>query len=304
MAIPDFQTLMLPVLRLAAEGEIRVGEAVERLSDRFNLTADERVELLPSGRQAKMTNRVHWAVTYLVKAGLVERPRRGYFAITPKGKSLLSSPPERIDIAFLSKFDGFDEFRTKAKEDHPTEVGPTQDFAARTPEERVEAAVEELNAALREELLERIRVMHPTAFEKLIVDLMLAMGYGASGSGERLGRTGDGGIDGVINEDVLGLDIIYLQAKRYAAGNSVGVEKIREFAGALDERGATKGVFVTTSHFASAAIQYAQRSPKRLILIDGEYLTRLLVKYGVAVRSYRNIELKKVDTDYFDVAEV
>lgn len=303
MPIPDFQTLMLPVLRLADAGEIKVADAVDRIADEFALTDQEREELLPSGRQAKIANRVHWSVTYLVKSGLVERPRRGYFAITPKGKSVLSSPPERIDIAFLSQFDGFDEFRTKANEDHPAEVEPTLDLSAGTPEERVEAAFEDLNAALREELLERILVMHPTAFEKLIVDLMLGMGYGANGSGERLGRTSDGGIDGVINEDVLGLDIIHLQAKRYATGNSIGVEKIREFAGALDERGATKGVFVTTSHFAPAAIQYAQRSPKRLILIDGEELTRLLVKYGVAVRGYRILELKKVDTDYFDDAE-
>jgi restriction system protein len=303
MPIPDFQTLMLPVLRLADAGEIKVAEAVNRMADEFALTDQEREELLPSGRQAKIANRVHWSVTYLVKSGLVERPRRGYFAITPKGKSVLSSPPERIDIAFLSQFDGFDEFRTKANDDHPAEVEPTQDLAAGTPEERVEAAFEDLNAALREELLERILVMHPTAFEKLIVDLMLGMGYGANGSGERLGRTSDGGIDGVINEDVLGLDIIHLQAKRYATGNSIGVEKIREFAGALDERGATKGVFVTTSHFAPAATHYAQRSPKRLILIDGEELTRLLVKYGVAVRGYRVLELKKVDTDYFGEAE-
>lgn len=303
MPIPDFQTLMLPVLRLADSGEIKVAEAVGRIADEFALTDQEREELLPSGRQTKIANRVHWSVTYLVKSGLVERSQRGYFVITPKGKAVLSNPPARIDIAFLSQFDGFDEFRTKANEDHPAEVEPTQDLAAGTPEERVEAAFEDLNAALREELLERILVMHPTAFEKLIVDLMLGMGYGANGSGERLGRTSDGGIDGVINEDVLGLDIIHLQAKRYATGNSIGVEKIREFAGALDERGATKGVFVTTSHFAPAAIQYAQRSPKRLILIDGEELTRLLVKYGVAVRGYRILELKKVDTDYFDEAE-
>lgn len=303
MPIPDFQTLMLPVLRLADAGEIKVADAVDQIADEFALTDQEREELLPSGRQAKIANRVHWSVTYLVKSGLVERPRRGYFAITPKGQSVLLNPPERIDIAFLSQFEGFDEFRTKANGDQLTEVEPTQDLAAGTPEERVEAAFEDLNAALREELLERILVMHPTAFEKLIVDLMLGMGYGANGSGERLGRTNDGGIDGVINEDVLGLDIIHLQAKRYAIGNSIGVEKIREFAGALDERGATKGVFVTTSHFAPAAIQYAQRSPKRLILIDGKELTRLLVKYGVAVRGYRILELKKVDTEYFNEAE-
>jgi restriction system protein len=303
MPIPDFQTLMLPVLRLADVGEIKVADAVGQVADQFGLTDAEREELLPSGRQPKVANRVHWSVTYLVKSGLVERPRRGCFVITPKGRAVLRNPPERIDIAFLSQFEGFDDFQTKANGEHAVEVEPTQELAAGTPEERVEAAFEDLNGALRDELLERILVMHPTAFEKLIVDLMLGMGYGANGSGERLGRTSDGGIDGVINEDVLGLDIIHLQAKRYATGTAIGVEKIREFAGALDERGATKGVFVTTSHFAPSAKQYAQRSPKRLILIDGEELTRLLVKYGVAVRGYRILELKKIDTDYFDTAE-
>ena len=300
MPIPDFQTIMLPVLRVSDVGEIKITEAVDRIANEFALTVQEREELLPSGRIAKIANRVQWSVTYLVKSGLVARPRRGYFTITPMGKTVLSNPPERIDIAFLSQFDGFDEFRARANQDHPTNVEPTKDLSAGTPEELVEAAFEDLNAALREELLERILMMHPTAFEKLIVDLMLGMGYGANGSGERLGRTSDGGI---INEDVLGLDIIHLQAKRYATGNTIGVEKIREFAGALDERGATKGVFVTTSHFAPTAIQYAQRSPKRLILIDGEELTRLLVRYGVAVRGYRMLELKKVDTDYFDETE-
>ena len=303
MPIPDFQTVILPVLRVSDVGEIKTAEAVDRIANEFALTVQEREELLPSGRMAKIANRVQWSVTYLVKSGLVARPRRGYFTITPMGKTVLSNPPERIDIAFLSQFDGFDEFRARANQDHPTNVEPTKDLSAGTPEELVEAAFEDLNAALREELLERILMMHPTAFEKLIVDLMLGMGYGANGSGERLGRTSDGGIDGIINEDVLGLDIIHLQAKRYATGNTIGVEKIREFAGALDERGATKGVFVTTSHFAPTAIQYAQRSPKRLILIDGKELTRLLVRYGVAVRGYRMLELKKVDTDYFDETE-
>jgi restriction system protein len=300
MAIPDFQTLTLPVLRLAAESEIKVAEAVDRLSDQFNLTEAERGELLPSGRQARMANRVHWAVTYLVKAGLADRPRRGFFGITTRGRKVLANPPPRIDIAFLSQFEGMEQFRAGARQDEIKTVEPTMPLATGTPEERVEASIEELNEALRVELLDRILAMHPAAFEKLIVDLMLGMGYGARGSGERLGRTGDGGIDGIINEDVLGLDIIYLQAKRYAVGSGIGVERVREFAGALDERGATKGVFVTTSHFALPARQYAQRVPKRLILIDGDELTRLLIKYGVAVRIYRAIELKKVDTDYFD----
>lgn len=300
MPIPDFQTVMLPVLRLAGSGEVRVSEAAANIADLFGLSDQDREELLASGRQTKLVNRVHWAVTYLVKSGLIERPRRGHFQITARGQSVLAAPPERIDIAFLAQFDGFDEFRTGTSGAATTDPAPHHERASGTPEERIEAAFEDLNAALREDLLERILGMAPTAFEKRIVDRMLGMGYGANGSGERIGRSSDGGIDGVINEDVLGLDIIHLQAKRYAIGNGIGVEKIREFAGALDERGATKGVFVTTSHFAPAAIQYAQRSPKRLILIDGGQLTRLLVKYGVAVRGYRVLGLQKIDADYFD----
>jgi len=302
MPIPDFQTLMLPVLRIANGGEVRAADAVDRLADEFHLTPEERAELLPSGGQAKIANRVHWAITYLVKAGLLSRPRRGVFAITERGREVLANPPARIDIHFLSRFDGFDQFRTKSSGEIEGErsAEPSATLAVGTPDERIEAAFNEWNAALRSELLDRIQAMHPTRFEKLIIDLLLGMGYGAGGSSKHLGRTSDGGVDGVINEDVLGLDIIYLQAKRYAAGNAIGVEKIREFAGALDERGATKGVFVTTSHFAPQARAYAQRSPKRLVLIDGEELTRLMVQYGIGVRVYRTLEMKKLDTDYFE----
>lgn len=300
MPVPDFQTVMLPALRLAATaGDVRASDAIDGLAAQFSLTPLERAEMLPSGRQAKFANRVHWAVTYLVKAGLLARPRRGYFALTERGGAVLADPPERIDIPYLSQFSGFDSFRNGAVQaDQATDAGSTA--SAGTPDERIEAAFSDMSAALRAELLERVQAIHPTAFEKLIVDLMLGMGYGAGGSGKHLGRTNDGGIDGIINEDVLGLDIIYLQAKRYATGSAIGVEKIREFAGALDERGATKGVFVTTSHFAAQALAYAQRSPKRLVLIDGDELTRLLLRYGVGVRASRTIELKKLDTDYFD----
>lgn len=304
MAIPDFQTLMLPTLRLAMEGEVRVRDLVERIATQFGLTEEERAERLPSGRQETIVNRVSWAVVYLARAGLLGRVRRGVYCITERGRSVLAKPPERIDIRFLSQFEGFEEFRTGNTSGEAAAVEPTPALAAGTPDERIEAGFEESNAALRNELIERVRTMDPTGFEKLIVDLMLGMGYGAGGSGQHLGRTNDGGIDGVINEDVLGLDIIYLQAKRYAEGSAIGVDKIREFAGSLDERGATKGVLVTTSHFAPQSRAYAQRSPKRLILIDGEELTRLLVHHGVGVRVYRELQLKRLDTDYFDTLGV
>ena len=292
---------MLPVLRLAAEGESKVRDVIDRISNEFDLNAEERAEILPSGHQTRIANRIHWAVSYLVKADLLERPRRGHFAITDQGRKVLAAAPGRIDIPFLSQFKAFGECRSRSNGEESVEVEPMPALASCTPDERVDAAFDDLNSALRTELLERILAMDPSAFEKLIIDLMLGWGgYGGGGSGQHVGRTADGGIDGVINEDVLGLDIIYLQAKRNAPGNDIGVEKIREFAGVLDERGATKGVFVTTSHFAGPARTYAESSHKRLVLIDGQELMRLLIEYGVAVRAYRKLELKRLDTDYFN----
>lgn len=299
MPIPQFQSLTLPSLKYAAGKEIQTRELVEVLADQFRLSDDERAETTASGAN-RFADRVHWAITYLKKAGLVSRVGRGRYAITEQGEAVLKEPPERIDLQFLDQFDGMREFRHgKSREEGP-EPDKAVSITSSTPEEEIDSALEELNDALRVELLERIQSMHPTAFERLIIDLMLGMGYGKAGASRHLGRTADGGVDGVINEDALGLDTIYLQAKRYATGSAVGVEKIREFAGSLDERGATKGVFVTTSHFAAPAKQYAQRSPKHLVLLDGEKLTDLLIQFGVAVRTYRKIELRKIDDDYFD----
>lgn len=300
MPVPDFPSITLPLLELAGLGQIKTRDAVETLADRFGLTPAEREEILPSGHKTRFSNRVHWAIVYLQKGGLIQRLARGVYAITEAGKDVLTHPPSRIDRRFLSQFEGVRQLENKAHKGQTGDADLATVSPIGTPEERIESAVEDFNEALREELLERILVMKPAGFEKLIIDLMVGMGYGAGGSGKHVGRTADGGVDGIISEDVLGLDVIYLQAKRYALENSIGVEKIREFAGALDERGATKGVFVTTSQFAAPARHYAQRSPKRLVLIDGEELTRLLIEYGVAVRAYQKIELKKLDSDYFD----
>jgi restriction system protein len=296
---------MLPVLRLAAERERTVRECAQLAADEFDLTPEEREALLPSGRQTILANRVHWAVTYMVQAGLLERPRRGVIAATARGRQVLSKHPDRIDNDVLVQFPEFEAFRKRSREATANEesvalpLPPVGGEAVGTPEERVGAAAQELTSALRQELLTRITGANPTFFEHLIIDLMIAMGYGGSGSGRHLGKTNDGGVDGIINEDPLGLDIVYLQAKRYAPSNAIGVDKVREFAGSLDERGAVKGVFVTTSHFAPQARQYAERSPKRLILMDGEELTRLLVRYGVGVRTLQTVELKRLDLDYF-----
>ena len=305
MSIPGFQALMLPILRLSDQGEIRLSVSVRRISDEINLTEPEREELTPSGLQTKIMNRVSWAVTHLVKHGLVHRPRHGHYVITSKGKEFLSTNPERIDMAILKRIFGDDQSDSNSSPnvENAGDVEMTDDPEAGTPEERADAAIAEIDAALREELLERILNMQPAAFEKLIVDLMLGMGYGARGSGERIGRSGDGGVDGVINEDALGLDVIYLQAKRYAQGNNIGPEVIRAFSGAMQERNATKGVFVTTSKFTRGAVESANNSRVRLILIDGEKLTELLTEYGVGVRDHRTLKIKKIDADYFDSAE-
>ena len=293
MAIPDYQTLMLPVLRVAAGGEVATRDCVEQLAREFKLTDDERAQLLPSGKQTVFANRVHWATTYMAKAGVVRRTGRGRFTATDRGLELLKQGLRRIDNSVLDKFEEFRAFRTARPQDPsvPEErgaAGPVIDVA--TPEERIETAYSEVDDELRTELLDRIIKSTPGFFENLVVDLLLAMGYGAGAdAGKRIGRSGDGGIDGIINEDALGLDIVYIQAKRYGLGNAVGVDKVREFSGAMD--------------FAPGARTFAERVPKRLILIDGSELSRLLVQYRVGVRVVRTIELKKIDLDYFEERE-
>jgi restriction system protein len=297
---------MLPVLRFVAEAKERTNRGCEEhIAAVFGLTAAERQELLPSGRQRRVTNKVHWAITYMTQAGLLARPRRGAVTVTPRGREVLAQQPSSVDNRLLSRFPEFVSFKKRSRSGSD-ELGQSgQDLStiipdgAGTPEDRIESAYAELASALQSELLSRITAADPTFFEHVIIDLMIAMGYGGSGSAQHLGRSADGGVDGVINEDPLGLDVVYLQAKRYRSDNVVGVDKIREFAGSLDEKRSTKGVFVTTSRFAPAARAYAQGSPKRLILIDGDELGRLLVEYGVGVRVFRTIALKRVDLDYF-----
>jgi restriction system protein len=302
MAIPDFQTLLRPILEHGALGERGIREATDTMCDAFELTAEEREQLLPSGAQRTISNRVAWAVTYLVKAGLLVRPRRGCFVTTDEGRRLLSSHAGRIDLSLLSRFDGVRSFRGL---DDAAATAPTEHDAAvttrdATPIERIDQAQREIFGALRAELLERVRALSPEAFERLIVDVMIALGYGAKGEGRRLGRSGDGGVDGIITEDRLGLDVIFLQAKRYAADASIGPNLIREFAGALDERGTTKGVFVATSPFTSGAVKYAKRSPKRIVLLDGDRLAELMIERGVGVRVEQTVQICALDLNYFD----
>lgn len=301
MPIPDYQLLMLPVLQIAAKGETSVPLVEEQVAAKLAITEVERAQMLPSGKQRVLHNRIHWAKFYLGKAGLLETPRRGRFVISAAGRAVLERPPARLDNRFLQGFPAFQEFYRRNQEDS---IGQPVDEAgppSATPEEVVEAAYNTVHAALGAELLERILSNSPGFFEGLIVELLVAMGYGGSrrSAAEQLGKSGDGGVDGVINEDLLGLDRVYVQAKRYAPGSSVGRPEVQAFTGSLVGLGASKGVFVTTSTFSAPAVEFAARIPQRVILIDGERLTRLMIEHGVGVRSSRVLEFKRLDEDFF-----
>ncbi|MEP9350007.1 restriction endonuclease [Xanthobacter sp. KR7-225] len=303
--IPDYQTLMLPVLRFAAEGETRVADVAERIADAFGLSEADREKLLPSGRQRVLHNRIHWAKFYMSKAGLITSPARGRFLASEKGKALLATSPERIDVALLMQEPEFREFyrnESTAAEQDAVDSKPADTGSSRTtPEEQIDAAHAALQAALRDELLQRILANSPAFFEQLIVDLLVAMGYGGShkDAAAQLGRSGDGGVDGIVNEDRLGLDRIYVQAKRYAPGSSVSRPDVNGFVGSLVGLGATKGVFVTTSTFSQPARDYVKHLAQRVILIDGQELADLMIEHGVGVRNYRTVDFKRLDEDFF-----
>ncbi|WOD18945.1 restriction endonuclease [Paraburkholderia kirstenboschensis] len=306
MAIPDFQTLMLPVLRSSEKGEVKVSEVVQSLADTFKLSEDERLELLPSGRQTTFANRVHWAKSYLGKAGLVELTKRAHFVITARGRDVLANPPQKVDIRFLERFPEFVSFRDAS---NAPEIA-CKDSAAieavqasgMTPDEIIRKAHAELDDELSLDLLARIIAAPPEFFERLVVQLLLAMGYGGSTSdaGRALGKSGDGGVDGVIDQDALGLDRIYVQAKRYSDGNNVSSGAIRDFFGSLDRFKAAKGLFVTTSAFSPSARETAEFLSKRIVLIDGRQLARLMIRHNVGCRIEETIQLKKVDEEFFE----
>ncbi|MFO8080992.1 MAG: restriction endonuclease [Armatimonadota bacterium] len=300
MAIPDYQSIMLPLLEFAGDGqEHSLRETIEALADQFELTREERTQLLPSGQQATFDNRVGWARTYLKKAGLLRSTRRGYYKITDRGRQVLAEQPSEITAAYLRRFPAFVEFQT------PTQVAAdktemAEPDSAQTPEEEIEEAYQRLRLGLSQELLSTIKHSSPAFFERLVIDLLVKMGYGGTrkDAGEAVGHSGDGGIDGIIKEDRLGLDIVYIQAKRWDEG-VVGRPEIQKFAGALAGQKARKGIFITTSTFSQPALEYASVIESKIVLIDGETLGQLMIDFSVGVAPVASYEVKRLDSDYF-----
>lgn len=298
--IPDYQTLMKPVLELAASGEIKVSDAVSRLEMVFGLTEDEKSEMLPSGKQTRFANRVHWARSYLKQAGLLRNTRRGFFELTDEGRRVLSESPDRIDAKFLERYDQFREFKTRSHTDTSPDKEQS-DLPAVTPDEQMRTAHEQINNALAAELLEKLRESDPTFFESVIVDLLVAMGYGSGAtSGRVVGKSGDDGVDGVINLDPLGVDQVYIQAKRYKADSPISSGAIRDFYGALGLKDVTKGIFVTTSSFSPSARSTAEKLGARIVLIDGPQLARLMVSHEVGCRVSEVFKVSVVEESFFE----
>jgi len=294
---------MRPVLECAAKGEVRIGDVVEQLSLSMRLAPEEKLALLPSGRQTTFANRVHWAKSYLKQAGLVASTRRAYFKITERGKAALAQNDRPINSSYLEQFSDFQAFRERVREDEPAvSMSAASPEPTSTPDETLRQAHRAIVTALSAELLERVQKSSPDFFERLIVGLLIAMGYGGTSedAGRALGKSGDEGVDGVIDQDPLGVDQIYVQAKRYGEGNNIGAAAIRDFFGALSLKKAQKGIFVTTSGFSSGAVQTARDLGSRIVLIDGLQLAKLMIRYNVGCRDEEVLHLKRVDEDFFE----
>lgn len=300
MPIPDYQTLMLPLLRqVGDQREYKFRDLIEALATEFKLSEDERKEMLASGQQPIFDNRVGWARTYLKKAGLLDSTRRGYLTISPQGLTVLKQNPVRIDVKFLRQYPAFLEFQGPGRSNNEEE--PNIEPSIQTPEELLDQAYQRIRKDLAAELLSKVLELSPAFFERLVVELLVKMGYGGSiqDAGKAVGRSGDEGIDGTIKEDKLGLDIIYIQAKRWKPGNVVGRPEIQKFVGALAGQGAKKGIFITTSSFTREALDYSPRNETKIVLIDGAYLAQLMIDYNLGCSTDQVYEVKKVDGDYF-----
>ena len=301
--IPDYQTLMLPLLKITADGnEYHTRDLIEALSNEFQLTDEERKEMLASGNQAIFDNRVGWAKTYLKKAGLLASPKRATFVITDLGRQSLTKNLDRIDNRYLRQFPSFLEFQNISHNGEETE-GETDniEILKQTPEETLDKAYQSIRESLASDLLSKVVQLSPAFFERLVVELLVKMGYGGSikDAGKAIGKSGDEGIDGTIKEDKLGLDIIYIQAKRWSPGNTVGRPELQKFVGALAGQGAKKGIFITTSSFSNDAKSYTPRNETKIVLIDGEQLAQLMIDHNLGCTTQQIYELKKIDSDYF-----
>lgn len=306
--VPTYDEVMLPLLRISAEGPLNRAEATERVANIMQLTPEQRSKLMPKGHSV-VRDRVGWARTYLIQAGLLRSVRRGVFEITDRGREWLARDLVRIDLELLHEIPEFVAFRSRSRahtsSGEPLSSGfdPSEDSNAATPEERIDGALSEIDVALRETLLARIMSATPEFFERLVIELLVRMGYGGSRSdaARHLGMPGDGGVDGVIKLDKLGLDVVYIQAKRNHPDNAVSRPAVQAFAGALDSHGATRGVLMTTSYFTKDAVACAKDiRTKQLVLIDGEQLAELLIEHDVGVREDRRVVVKRLDEDYFD----
>ncbi len=302
--IPKYEEIMLPLLKLLEDSKVHsLSETRDSLARHFHLSDGEIRELLPSGKQSIFRNRVGWAITYMKKAGLITSIKRAHFQISEEGHQLLSENPIEINSKFLSsRYDDFVQFQTPNNEKNANASPKTEHLNTntdQTPEEALEYAYQKLHSDLSQELLGIIKSCSPDFFEQLVIDLLIAMGYGGSRkeAGQAMGKSGDGGIDGIINEDKLGLDVIYLQAKRWE--NTVPVKEIRDFTGALASKKAKKGIFITTSSFPKSVYDFIGKVEYKIILIDGERLTNLMIDYSVGLSTVSTYNIKTIDSDYF-----
>ncbi|MBF0259894.1 MAG: restriction endonuclease [Desulfamplus sp.] len=302
--IPKYEEIMLPLLKYLADEKVHgLNDAHDDLAKHFRLTDDELRELLPSGRQPIFRNRVCWARTYLKKAGLLTSPKRAHFSISDRGISLLKENPTEITSKFLTRYDDFLEFQSFKKDKKDDEQSSQLQIinnTDQTPEEALELAYQKLHSALSKELLDIVKSCSPEFFERLVIDLLITMGYGGSRkeAGQALGRSGDGGIDGIINEDKLGLDVIYLQAKRWE--NTVPLKEIRDFTGALASKKAKKGIFITTSTFPKSVYEFVTQVEYKIILLDGERLAELMIENSIGLSTVNTYTIKTIDSDYFE----
>jgi restriction system protein len=293
---------MLPIMNIIFDKkEHAFRDVINELIQKYNLSDEEKKVLLPSGKQPVFENRVGWAKTHLKKAGLLANPRRGYIQITERGLSLLENKPNKIDVKALKQFAEYNEFigRTIVDDNNVDIINVAE---TQTPEERMDSAFQDIKKALAEEILEKIYNVSPSFFEKIVVELLVKMGYGGSvkDAGKAIGKANDEGIDGTIKEDRLGLDVIYIQAKRWKKGNVVGRPELQKFVGALAGQGAKKGIFITTSTFTKEALEYTPKNETKIILIDGIQLSELLIEQNVGVSTQETYEIKKINNDYFE----